>query len=415
MSTTRMWADRTVRFRRGTRLLRRAVVMVMGKTRFLQRTAYQLAVLGVAFGLAACNPVETWRDWTGASKNDPDPETTPNTQNLAAGEASDYPNLATVPPPPNRALTAAEREKLTQSLIGDRTNAKYSDEKLRAGVPAVSAPAPPPPPPVPAPTTEEGANPAAAAAPPAPALTASPNTGNAAPATEAAPNSGNAGPTTAAAPGQGLRKAGEPPEPPPMETSLEVPKVRSVPNPEQVQSSPPPPYPAPAPTAANAPPGRPQLPAPPAPVPVPEPIGSAAYQPPPPPPVLAPLSSSGKSSQKPPAAADAPVAEVKFPADSKALSEQDRHALEKVVPLYQQNPGKVRVIGYAGAGGGAAEQLNSFRTALDRAQVVAAALTEAGIPADKIAVEAAPSAAGRVESRAEVLLEHCADSPCGPG
>src|SRR5215467_13733425 len=143
--------DRTVRFRRGTRLLRRAVVMVMGKIRFLQSTAYQLAVvLGVAFGLAACNPVQTWRDWTGASKNDPDPETTPNTQNLAAGDATDYPNLATVPPPPNRALTAAEREKLTQSLIADRTNAKYSDEKLRAGFPAVSAPAPPhPPPPVP--------------------------------------------------------------------------------------------------------------------------------------------------------------------------------------------------------------------------------------------------------------------------
>ena len=101
----------------------------------------------MVLGLGACSPVETWRDWTGASKNDPDPETTPNTQNLAAGEAADYPNLATVPPPPNRALTAAERDKLTQSLIADRTNAKYSDEKLRAGFPAVSAPAPPPPPP----------------------------------------------------------------------------------------------------------------------------------------------------------------------------------------------------------------------------------------------------------------------------
>jgi len=192
-----------------------------------------------------------------------------------------------------------------------------------------------------------------------------------------------------------------------METSLEVPKVRSVPNPEQVQASPPPPYPTPAPTAANAPPAGPHLPAPPAPVPIPQPIGSAAYQPPPPPPVLAPLSSSGKTNQKPPPVpAEALVAEVKFAADSKALSDEDRQALEKVVPVYQQNPGKVRVIGYAGAGGGAAEQLNSFRAALDRAQAVAAALTEAGIPADKIAVEAAPSAAGRVESRAEVLLEH---------
>src|SRR5215467_6717760 len=107
--------------------------MEMGKPRPLQSTAYQLAVLAVALGLAACNPVETWRDWTGASQNDPDPDTTPNTQNLAAGEATDYPNLATVPPPPVRGMTAAEREKLTQSLIADRVNARHSDEQLRAG------------------------------------------------------------------------------------------------------------------------------------------------------------------------------------------------------------------------------------------------------------------------------------------
>ena len=134
--------DQTVRVQRGTPLLRRALVMVMGKPRFLQNTAYRLAILAVVLGLGACSPVETWRDWTGASKNDPDPETTPNTQNLAAGEASDYPNLATVPPPPNRALTAAERDKLTQSLIADRANAKYSDEKLRAGFPAVGGTGP---------------------------------------------------------------------------------------------------------------------------------------------------------------------------------------------------------------------------------------------------------------------------------
>ena len=380
--------------------------MMTGIPHFSQCAVRRLAILAFVLGLGACNPVDTWRDWTGSSKNDPDPETTPNTQNLAAGDTSDYPNLATVPPPPSRALTAAEREKLTQSLIGDRTNAKYSDEKLRAGFPAVSASVPPPPPPVPAATAEAAADPAAAAAP-APAPTASPETANAAGKTMAAPDTGNAAPTTAAAPGQGLRKAGEPPEPPPMETSLEVPKVRSVPNPEQVQSSPPPPYPAPAPTAANAPPATPHLPAPPAPAPMPETIGSAAYQPAPPPPVLGPLAASGKSSQKPPAATvGTPIVEVKFAADSTTLTDEDRQTLEKVVPLYQQNPGKLRVVGYAGAGGGAAEQLNSFRAALDRAQAVAAALTTAGIPSGKIAVEAAPSGADPVEGRAEVLLEH---------
>jgi len=366
-------------------------VITMGKPHFSRSTTCRLAILAVALGLGACNPVETWRDWTGASSNDPDPETTPNTQSLAAGEAADYPNLATVPPPPNRALTAAEREKLAQSLIADRANAKYSDEKLRAGFPSVSAPAPPPPPPVPAATEEAQAKPAAGAtAPPAGAQTTSADTGK-----------------TTAAPGQGLRKSGEPPEPPPMESSLEVPKVRSVPNPEQVQSSPPAPYPTPAPTAANASPATPHLPSPPAPAPMPEAIGSTAYQPPPPPPILAPLASSGKGSPKAPApAVGTAVAEIKFAADSTTLSDEDRQTLGQVVPLYQQNPGKVRVVGYAGAGSGAAEQLNSFRAALDRAQAVAAALTKAGIPADQIAVEAAPSAADPVESRAEVLLEH---------
>jgi len=383
--------------------------MMMGTPHFSRCAAYRLAILAVVLGLGACNPVETWRDWTGTSKNDPDPETTPNTQSLAAGEASDYPNLATVPPPPNRALTAAERDKLAQSLIADRTNAKYSDEKLRAGFPAVPAPVPPPPPPVPAATDDAQAKPVAGGTPSTPAPVAvpspTPSEGSAAPASPAAPDSGTATTKTTAAAGQGFRKSGEPPEPPPMESRLEVPKVRSVPNPEQVQSSPPPPYPTPAPTAANAPPATPHLPSPPAPAPMPEAIGSTAYQPPPP--VLPPLANSGKSSQKPPAApTGTPIAEVKFTADSTALSDEDRKTLEKVVPLYEQNPGKVRVVGYAGAGSGAAEQLNSFRAALDRAQAVAAALTKAGIPADKIAVEAAPSGADLVESRAEVLLEH---------
>src|ERR1700746_3261539 len=99
-----------------------------------RRRADRLVVVALLLGLAACNPVDTWRDLTGVSRNDPDPDTTPNTKNLAAGEASDYPNLATVPPPPERALTTAEREKLTQSLIADRTNARHTDEQLRVGV-----------------------------------------------------------------------------------------------------------------------------------------------------------------------------------------------------------------------------------------------------------------------------------------
>jgi outer membrane protein OmpA-like peptidoglycan-associated protein len=358
-----------------------------------RRKVHRIAMLAAMLGLVACNPVETWRDWSGASKNDPDPETARNTQNLAAGEAADYPNLASVPPPPNRALTAAEREKLTQSLIADRTNAKYSDERLRAGFPAVAAAPPPPPPPVPEVVDAAPGKPGeSAASPPAPAPAPAPASGEA--LAGPAPTSGQ------------MRKSGEPPEPGPMESSLEMPKVRSTPNPEQVQAAPPPPYPVPAPTAANVPPVTPRLQSPPAAAPLPAALDSTAYQAPPPPPVLAPLAGSGRDVQKAPVPAAGPVAEIRFAADSTNLSAEDRQTIGKVVPLYQQNPGRIRIIGYAGAGGGAAEQLNSFRAALDRAQAVAAALTQAGIPSDRIAVEAAPSGSNTPENRAEVLLEH---------
>ncbi len=368
-----------------------------GADRSPRRKVPRLAMLATMLGLVACNPVETWRDWSGASKNDPDPETARNTQNLAAGEAADYPNLASVPPPPNRALTAAEREKLTQSLIADRTNAKYSDERLRAGFPAVAAAAPPPaPPPVPEVVNAAPGKPGeSAASPPAPL-----------PAPAPAPTSAEAPAAPVPAAGQGLRKSGEPPEPGPMESSLEMPKVRSTPNPEQVQAAPPSPYPMPAPTATNAPPVTPRLQSPPAPAPLPAAPDSTAYQAPPPAPVLAPLAGSGRGVQKAPAPNAGPVAEIRFADDSTSLSAEDRQTIGKIVPLYEQNPGRVRIIGYAGAGSGSVEQLNSFRAALDRAQAVAAALTQAGIPSDRIAVEAAPSGSNTPENRAEVLLEH---------
>ena len=124
------------------------------------------------------------------------------------------------------------------------------------------------------------------------------------------------------------------------------------------------------------------------------------------PPSRSAAAGSAKSGPKPPAPVGTPVAEIKFGADSTSLSDKDRQTLETVVPLYQENPGKVRIVGYAGAGSGAVEQLNSYRSALDRAQAVAAALTQAGIPSDKIQVEAAPASANSGESRAEILLEH---------
>jgi outer membrane protein OmpA-like peptidoglycan-associated protein len=413
--------------------------------------ARRLAVVALLLGLTACNPVDTWRDLTGVSRNDPDPDTTPNTKNLAAGEASDYPNLATVPPPPERALTAAEREKLTQSLIADRTNARHTDEQLRAGFSPVAA-APPPPPGAP------GAQPEQVAAAPAPSPTPVPSAPVAAPYAESArngaaaekpatllpsqsaepasassatgvgsageksalplagaPRTARAGGKTPAEPGQGLRKQGEPPEPGPMESNLVVPQARATPAPEQIQPAPPPPQLPPTPKVAVTPtpmPGGLAAGGALAPLPLPEARSSAGYEPPPaspelpPPPARAAAAGPEKGGAKPPARVGTPVAEIQFGTDSTTLTDKDRQTLETVLPAYQQNPGKVRIVGYAGAGSGAVEQLNSYRTALDRAQAVASALTKAGIPSDKIQVEAAPQGENAGESRAEVMLEH---------
>jgi outer membrane protein OmpA-like peptidoglycan-associated protein len=431
--------------------------MLMGKSRAVhdnersrRRSARRLGMLAVLLGLTACNPVDTWRDLSGVSRNDPDPDTTPNTKNLAAGEASDYPNLATVPPPPVRALTAAEREKLTQSLIADRANARHTDEQLRAGFSPVAA-APPPPPGEPggqseqvaaAPPSSPAPAPSGPAAPPATAsarngaagekpakltpslptepLLASTSTGSgdasqrpALPPVGAAPRAARAGSKTPAEPGQGLRKQGEPPEPAPMESSLEVPEARATPEPEQIQPAPPPPQLPPTPKVAATParlPGGLAAGGALAPIPLPEAKSSAGYEPPPAAPEVPPTrtvaAGPGKGGAKPPARVGTPVAEIKFGTDSTTLTDKDKQTLETVLPVYQENPGKVRIVGYAGAGSSAVEQLDSYRTALDRAQAVASALTKAGIPSDKIQVEAAPQGENSGESRAEVLLEH---------
>jgi outer membrane protein OmpA-like peptidoglycan-associated protein len=386
--------------------------MVMRETRSCRRGAGaktgRIAVAALLLGIGGCNPVETYRHWTGISANDPNPATTPNSKNLAAGEARGYPNLATVPPPPSQALTTAELEKLTQSLIADRANAKYTSENLQAKFDEAAAPPPPPPPPAPAagetkPPATTAAAPGAGSAAGAPSVSTPPAAGT--------PSALSAGAGTAA---KGPRKAGQPPETGPMESSLQSPRITSLPQPGQSQPAPPPPRELTMPTASTsaAAPAGARLPSPPAPAPMPAALGSAKFQPAPaaphlPPPQIRTATASGVGKPaKPPAppVAYTQVANIAFSGDATTLSEADRQSLGKIVPRYREKPGPVRVVGYAGVHSSAVQQLNSYQTALDRAQAVAAALTKAGIPADKIAVEAAPSGSDSGPGRAEILF-----------
>jgi outer membrane protein OmpA-like peptidoglycan-associated protein len=398
--------------------------------------ALGLVGLALLVALGACNPVATWRDLTGVSKNDPNPAATPNTKNLAAGEAAPYPNLATVPPPPTQELTEAELRRLTQSLVADRTNAKYTDQVLRAGsaaagpppvqaapaagaaaptavtlaaspsVPAAPMPAPKAPPPI-VQAAAAGARPAAGPASPAAIGAGAAKASET--VTKPVTTANRAAPGAAGAPNgmvSGLRKPGQPPEPGPMESGLVSPQIPETPQPESPQPPPPPPRLAAIPAAKSSP-GAPLPP----PAAAPPPIGATAFQPPPPPPVMASPAPTATTMTPPagatpaPPATATPVAEITFAAGSKGVSGGDLEALKKVAALYREHPGKLRVVGYVWVVG-VADPLTTFSTALDRAHAVAAALTKTGIPAAKIAVEAAPAKAAAAGDRAEVLLEH---------
>jgi outer membrane protein OmpA-like peptidoglycan-associated protein len=390
---------------------------------------------------SSLNPVEWYRDTMGISKGDP-AEDAPNTQNLEAGGTRPYPNLASVPPPPSRALTTEERDALTQQLTADRANAKYIDEELRAGpgpqvappprlaaapsAPqpgadvATSAPAPAAPAPTPsAPPTVAAAPPATAAPPPAgpppaaapPAAPPPPPVAAVAPPAPApppappppAPPQAAVAPPPAAAPKHSFVSLDAPPPvesaasaapagkaaaAPSRESPLVSPSVRSVPQPETPRAAPAPSDLAPGGAiAAAAPSSTPAV--------APKREQLAARNP-------------ATESPAPPAGA-IPVAAVTFPGNSTKLTAADQRILGEIVPLQQQSGAPIRVIGHAakGRGDSVAQQLASFRVALDRANAVAVALTQAGIARNQILVETAPpgSDAG-VTDRAEIFLEN---------
>jgi hypothetical protein len=346
--------------------------------------------VALAVATAGCGSVEAWRSVMGVDKNDPDPQTAPFTGNLAEGEATPYPNLASVPPPPTRATTTQERQKLTQSLIADRNSAAS-----QAG----------PPPPAGAATAKSKPN---AAGPTGGAGTAVPAPAAAGAASAPARTASNAFPLGSTQ--SGRRKAGEPPEPVPPESDLQMPQVRMVPEPEAARPAPP------APALPAAP-----LPAAVAP-PLPASVATMMPEPAPPPPVLAPVAPLPSAARPEPnikvepnrkpgptralsattvATLDSPVAGA-----AAAPTGRDRAQIEGVAGLYRANPGTVRVIGYAAApaadGGG--DPLGSYHAALERAQAVARALVEAGIPANKIQTEAAPTTGARAPGRVEIQL-----------
>jgi hypothetical protein len=317
-----------------------------------------LGALLLAAGVAGCGgPIGAWRSLSGADKNEPDPATTPFTENLDKSETGGFPNLASVPPPPIVSTTVADRKKIDEALATQRGSVQAPDA---AGHPGSAAPGPVPPmPPIPE---------SIAAAPPN-------------------------GPVTMAPVPPPSRKMDEPPAVQPPASTQQSPDIAALPGAETPHPAPQPLEMAPMPAIAPA-----DLPPPP-----------AAPGNPLPPPAVASLPAAAPS----PAAAARPapklppsgvtVLALDLPAGA-ALPVNERAQLTSVVAQYEQKPGIVRVVAYAAPATGSADQLNAFRSALDRAQLVAEALMAAGIPTNKLQTEATPATASVPGGRVEIQL-----------
>src|SRR5438105_3924363 len=339
----------------------------------LARPSAGVAGLILALALTGCGAVEAWRSVNGVNKNDPDPETTPFTRNLAAGEELPYPNLATVPPPPTTATSTAERQKLTQTLVAERTETQSSG----AAPPGLAPPTAP---------SRPGSRASSGGTAPATSATTPPG-----PAASAAP-----GKTAHGTPTSANRKANEPPEPLPLESSLQMPEMRSVPEPEKPRPALPTPQlqTTPARVVAAVPPP-------------PEAIASATPEPALPVPVMAdvPPPPNLPRPQSRRSALVVAVAALELPGASPRLDGNGRAQVERVAALYREEPRPVRVVAYTsppmpGAPGG--EPLGSYHAALARAQAVADALRAAGIPADRVQAEAAPAASSASADRVDI-------------
>ncbi len=355
-----------------------------------------VALLVVLGGVSACssvpyavNPVSWYRDATGVSKND-DLGKGQNENNLEEGTNSPYPNLANVPEAPGNALSGVDRDKLVSSLTADRDNAKYSDDDLHAGR-VISAV----PPPVP---SSPSANKTTASA--------SPQSRTAAPAPQASGLAPAVAPASPVAPE---------PVPAPIASSP-VPPPAPVPQPAQAQrrstargsEAPPPESTLQSPTARNVPQGEEMRPAPPVPKLSPPPQTASAAPPPSSraPALTPPTQQASTPASKRPGISYR-VADLSFATGSAFLSGALRGTIAEIVKIHNDGGGMIRIVGHGEASGKDAA-MAGLTLALDRAQAVAVALTDAGIPAKDIAVEAAPVLArgGADAPRAEVYIEN---------
>jgi outer membrane protein OmpA-like peptidoglycan-associated protein len=98
------------------------------------------------------------------------------------------------------------------------------------------------------------------------------------------------------------------------------------------------------------------------------------------------------------------LGQVSFAPNSARLSPSGSQAVAAAAKAQRDSGSPLRVVGHGGTGGDSpTQQLAGFRIALDRANAVAVALTQAGVPTDQILLETAPTD-GNASNQAEIFL-----------
>ena len=311
----------------------------------------------------------------------------------APGKDQPYPKLSSVPDRPDPITIARIRKELTEGLIADTKNARYTDEIIRR-----EPPAPPPRPvqavkkpvvPKPAPasarlsTVTPPAAPKLAVAPVPPASTTTTSAESTTVAAATAP--------TATAPAK-LKVAAAP-----AGTKAPEPQQGSV---QTATSN----LPASAPRQAKPTTGTAAL---------------ARPAPPQPPPQLPQLAATADTQPSGRPAQSSQIATIFFGSATAVLTADDVAVLQEVAALQRETGGTVRVVGHSSRGALALNRVKqgllNFKLSLDRANAVAEALARFGVARDRLDViargdgellYAESSAAGAAGNRrAEIFLE----------
>lgn len=375
-----------------------------------RRTTAALVVAGM-LGLTGCssvpdavNPVEWYRgasDTVGGWFDDDEPASASTAGDPGPSPDSAYPNLSAVPQRPTPSTTPAEREALRTGLVADRSNARHLEQPGAQAAPASASPAPravepagsPPPPPASAPqaAAPQASAPQAAApqaaAPPAPAAarpTAPSGEQSALWPNRPPPETPGLRPSTTGRVGDSITR-GATPAPDPVARPAQSQTAES----QTAESQ----------TAARPAAGRTTYDSAGsgtrAPAPRSEPATAAATP--------APSASSQSVIVNEDAIGGAPVAAsfsgqpylastIYFGHGSSLVTAGERAALAEVARAAAARGGAVRVIGHASSR--TAEltlrdhDVANFSISLKRAQAVANVLISAGVPAERVMVEA---------------------------